>query len=251
MLTASWNEVFKSTHLWPQHLPVIYLFSWAWVMSLRCHLVANGSPAHIPFSVTWLKTEHGLVGRSFTGANMINFLFSCFILKTKVGIGVKNVRSLTSCRCSVRVYSNGRWYYLFPWLIPPGTNYIAVCVRWRTLAPDTGMVLCFLIHTVGPVISLSHSESRILYSRVFGAEDEEPSEESSEENPEKSRLARKERLGVVARWPVIVVHPHSNLCVSFSVSLSLIKLHYLDRSIGTRLFSKVYARPFNSSEWRS
>ncbi|XP_066535737.1 AP-5 complex subunit sigma-1 [Hoplias malabaricus] len=53
------------------------------------------------------------------------------------------------------------------------------------------MVLCFLVHTVSSVSSLSSSESRLLFSRVFGAE--------MEENPEKGRLALKEKLGVVAR----------------------------------------------------
>ncbi|XP_072533931.1 AP-5 complex subunit sigma-1 [Salminus brasiliensis] len=58
------------------------------------------------------------------------------------------------------------------------------------------MVLCFLIHTVCPVSALSPAESRVLYSRVFGPEDEEL---SVEQNPERRRLARKEKLGVVAR----------------------------------------------------
>ncbi|XP_017545881.1 AP-5 complex subunit sigma-1 [Pygocentrus nattereri] len=61
------------------------------------------------------------------------------------------------------------------------------------------MVVCFLIHTVCPVSALSPAESRILYSRDFGLEDVELSGESREDNPEKRRLARKEKLGVVAR----------------------------------------------------
>ncbi|KAI4891237.1 hypothetical protein NFI96_034638 [Prochilodus magdalenae] len=61
------------------------------------------------------------------------------------------------------------------------------------------MVVCFLIHTVCPVSALSPGESRILYSRVFGPEDVELSGESPAENPERRRLARKEKLGVVAR----------------------------------------------------
>uniref|UniRef100_A0A3B1J093 Adaptor related protein complex 5 subunit sigma 1 n=1 Tax=Astyanax mexicanus TaxID=7994 RepID=A0A3B1J093_ASTMX len=60
------------------------------------------------------------------------------------------------------------------------------------------MVVCFLIHTVGAVGALSPCESRVLYSRVFGVE-EEDEELSGELEPEKRRLARKERLGVVAR----------------------------------------------------
>ncbi|XP_030628331.1 AP-5 complex subunit sigma-1 [Chanos chanos] len=59
------------------------------------------------------------------------------------------------------------------------------------------MVVCFLIHTVCPVSALSAGESRILYSRVFGPEERDPTEAGL--NPEQRRVVQKERLAVVAR----------------------------------------------------
>ncbi|KAM9356112.1 AP-5 complex subunit sigma-1 [Pholidichthys leucotaenia] len=55
------------------------------------------------------------------------------------------------------------------------------------------MVRCFLIHTVCPVSALSAGESRVLYSRVFGPDEE------SERTPEERRLLQKEKIAAVAR----------------------------------------------------
>ncbi|XP_062378710.1 AP-5 complex subunit sigma-1 [Sardina pilchardus] len=55
------------------------------------------------------------------------------------------------------------------------------------------MVCCFLIHTVCSVNALSAGGSRVLYSRVFGPED------NPETDPERRRLLQKERLLHLAR----------------------------------------------------
>ncbi|XP_076831218.1 AP-5 complex subunit sigma-1 [Brachyhypopomus gauderio] len=62
------------------------------------------------------------------------------------------------------------------------------------------MVVCFLIHTVCPVAALSDGgESRVLYSRVFGAEAVVLGAAGRELSPERRRLSQKERLSAVAR----------------------------------------------------
>lgn len=55
------------------------------------------------------------------------------------------------------------------------------------------MVCCFLIHTVCPVSALPTGGSRVLYSRVFGPED------NPETDPERRHLLQKERLLHLAR----------------------------------------------------
>ncbi|KAF7710589.1 AP-5 complex subunit sigma-1 [Silurus meridionalis] len=57
------------------------------------------------------------------------------------------------------------------------------------------MVVCFLIHTVCPVSALSAGESRILYSRLFGPEEDTQLQRSAEQQ----RLTQKETLGLIAR----------------------------------------------------
>ncbi|KAM4625963.1 AP-5 complex subunit sigma-1 [Polymixia lowei] len=58
------------------------------------------------------------------------------------------------------------------------------------------MVHCFLIHTICPINVLGAGESRVLYSRVFG-----PDENTLDGDlgPEERRLLQKEKLLVVAR----------------------------------------------------
>ncbi|XP_072314167.1 AP-5 complex subunit sigma-1 [Eucyclogobius newberryi] len=58
------------------------------------------------------------------------------------------------------------------------------------------MVRCFLIHTVCGLSALGPGDSRVLYSRVFGPD---PPEQSQNQDPEQRRLLQKERLAVVAR----------------------------------------------------
>ncbi|XP_012682268.2 AP-5 complex subunit sigma-1 [Clupea harengus] len=55
------------------------------------------------------------------------------------------------------------------------------------------MVCGFLIHTISSVSALSAGGSRVLYSRVFGPED------NTEADPERRRLLQKERLLALAR----------------------------------------------------
>uniref|UniRef100_A0A1A7XAR6 Adaptor-related protein complex 5, sigma 1 subunit n=1 Tax=Iconisemion striatum TaxID=60296 RepID=A0A1A7XAR6_9TELE len=67
------------------------------------------------------------------------------------------------------------------------------------------MVRCFLIHTVCPVSALSAGETRVLYSRVFGPDEEVLCEQHRELSPEDRRLLLKEKISVVARqvWSAV------------------------------------------------
>ncbi|KAJ0062817.1 hypothetical protein NL108_008099, partial [Boleophthalmus pectinirostris] len=66
------------------------------------------------------------------------------------------------------------------------------------------MVRCFLIHTVCGLSALGPGDSRVLYSRVFGPDQPEHTQNQNQEqkqelSPEERRLLLKERVTVVAR----------------------------------------------------
>ncbi|XP_056327438.1 AP-5 complex subunit sigma-1 [Danio aesculapii] len=93
------------------------------------------------------------------------------------------------------------------------------------------MVLCFLIHTVCPVSALSTGESRILYSRVFGAE----SGDDRDFTPEQRRLMQKEKLQVVARQVRSAVclsrEASGRLCVEYVLGEEAVALGEADSGV--------------------